>query len=116
MSEIKGTISTKGIIKGSISALGATTKPVKVSKITLYADKWEGTESPYSQVVTVPGATTNSMINLSLTIEQANVFYQKDVAFMAENDNGIITIYCVGQKPTRDYEIQATIVEVATNG
>jgi hypothetical protein len=88
----------------------------KITLITLYADKWEGADNLYSQVVTVPGTTENSKIDLFLTVEQAQVFYPKDVAFVAENDEGVITVYCIGQKPTRDYEIQAKITEVVIDG
>ena len=88
----------------------------KIKMVTLFADKWEGEASPYSQVVTISGVTKNSKIDLNPTVEQLSIFHTKDLAFVVENDDGVITVYCVGQKPTNDYTMQATITEVATNG
>ena len=31
---------------------------------------------------------------------------------MAENDDGVITVYAIGSKPTVDYTMQALITEV----
>lgn len=84
--------------------------------VTLYASEWVGETSPYRQVVSIPIATENSMVDLNPTIEQLNIFYNKDLTFVTENDNGIITVYCIGQKPTNDYTMQATITEVFDNG
>ena len=29
-----------------------------------------------------------------------------------ENEGGLVVVYCIGQKPMKDYDIQATITEV----
>lgn len=91
-------------------------KANKISSVTLYANEWVGAASPYSQVVTISGTTPNSKIDLNPTIEQLNVFHNKDIAFVVENNSGAITVYCIGQKPTSDYTIQATITEVNIDG
>ena len=88
----------------------------QISSVTLAASKWVGTASPYSQVVTVPGATKNSKIDLNPTVAQLSIFHNKDLTFVVENDEGVITVYCIGQKPTNDYTMQATITEVYVNG
>lgn len=88
----------------------------KVSFVTLSASRWIGKTSPYSQVVTISRATKSSKIDLNPTVEQLEIFHSKDLAFVVENDEGVITVYCVGQKPTNDYTMQVTITEVATNG
>ena len=117
MSEIKGNVATKGTMKGNLSTVFVKgVESIRIASIKLYGDKWEGSASPYSQAVTVPGVTENSKIDLSLDVEQAEIFYQKDVAFVVENDDGMVTVYCIGQKPTNDYTLQATITEVVTNG
>ena len=87
----------------------------RIVTVTLYAAKWEGSGNLYSQEVSVPGATKSSKIDLSLSVEQATIFYQKDISFVPVNNNGVITIYCIGQKPTNDYTLQAKITEVAIN-
>ena len=87
----------------------------KVSSVTLAASKWVGSASPYSQVVTIPGVTKNSKIDLNPTVEQLSIFHNKDIAFVVGNNNGVTTVYCIGQKPTNDYTMQVTITEVVIN-
>ena len=87
----------------------------KIASVTLYANQWVGTSSPYTQVVTIQGVTANSKIDINPTNEQLSIFHSKDLAFVAGNKNGIITVYCIGQKPTQDYTMQITISEVVIN-
>ena len=70
--------------------------------------------SRYGQTVNVNNAniTTRSKVDLQITSEQMLVFHEKDLAFVAENDNGVITIYCIGSIPQNDYTIQAVVTEV----
>ena len=90
------------------------------ASITLYADRWELTEGDtrWCQVVVVANATITpySKVDLQLSAEQIAIFYEKDLAFVAENDGGIVRVYCIGQVPTNDYVIQATVSEVVVDG
>ena len=86
-----------------------------VSSIDLVAENWIGQASPYTQVVEIPGVTANSKVDLQPSIEQLCIFYEKDLAFVAENEDGVVTVSCVGQKPMNDYTIQITVTEVAVN-
>ena len=89
------------------------------TSITLYADKWEqAADNRYYQVVTVNNATItpNSKIDLQPSSEQLAIFHEKDLAFVTENEDGIVSVYCVGQVPMNDYTIQTTITEVAIDG
>ena len=90
------------------------------ASITLYADRWkQGNEgNMWYQVVVVANATITefSKIDLQPSPEQLCVFYEKDLAFVTENEDGVVTVYCIGQKPTGDYTIQATVMEVTING
>jgi hypothetical protein len=97
-------------------------KPISV---TLYADKWEqvvdidGADvvDTYSQVVTVNNAiiTPNSKVDLQPNADQLCDFYDLGAAFTTENNDGIITTYVVGDKPTKSYNIQATVTEILTD-
>lgn len=91
---------------------GGSGTGVKLVNITLYADSWKGATSPYSQVVAVDGVSINSMVNLQPSVEQLEIFHDKDLAFVAENEDGVVTVYAVGDKPANDYTMQATILEV----
>jgi hypothetical protein len=90
-------------------------KPISV---TLYADKWvQATDDRYYQIVEVMNATitTNSKVDLQPSSEQLCIFHEKDLAFVVENEDGVVSVFCVGQVPTNDYTIQATVTEIVTN-
>lgn len=88
----------------------------RISYIDLPSANWKGTASPYSQVVAIDGITDFSKVDINPSIEQLAIFHAKDIAFVAENEDGVVTVYCIGQKPTANYTMQITITEVLTNG
>ena len=93
-----------------IGSLNRTT--ARIAYVDLLADNWLGVTSPYSQVVEIEGVTENSQVDLTPSIEQLVVFYEKDLGFVTENEDGVVTVYAIGQKPENDYTIQVTITEV----
>jgi hypothetical protein len=96
-----------------IQILGAFPKrSVRIADIDLLAANWIGDKSPYSQIVEIDGITENSQVDLTPSIEQLVTFYDKDLGFVTENDDGVVTVYAIGQKPENDYTIQVTITEV----
>ena len=84
----------------------------KHTTISLLAANWTGSANPYSQVVTVNGATANSKIDLQPTALQIVELQNSDIALMADNNDGVITVYALGGKPTVDYTMQVLITEV----
>ena len=72
----------------------------------------------YYQVVTVQNAiiTPNSKVDLQISPEDLSIFHAKDLAFVAENEDGVVRIYCVGQVPQNEYDLQCTVTEVVANG
>lgn len=84
----------------------------RIGEVSLLADGWTGDASPYAQVVAIEGVTKNSQVDLTPSVDQLSVFYEKDLTFVTENDNGVVTVYAIGQKPQNDYTIQVTITEV----
>lgn len=68
----------------------------------------------YSQKAIVTNAviTANSKVDLQPTPNDLVVFHEKDLAFVAENEDGVITVYCIGQKPKNTYTIPVTVTEV----
>lgn len=68
----------------------------------------------YGQVVNVNNAaiTPQSKVDLQVTSEQMVIFYEKDIAFVTENDGGVITVYSVGSIPENDYKVQVIVTEV----
>ena len=95
---------------GNGDAVGAA--PARLSSVTLLASAWTGADSLYSQVVTIDGITEYSKVDLLPSVEQLAIFHNKDVAFVTENENGVVTVYAIGDKPTQDYTMQVSITEV----
>ena len=82
-------------------------------KINLPASAWvEDADEEYSQVVSIEGVTPYSQFDLQITKEQLAIFREKEISFWVENENGVVTVSCMGQKPTNDYVVQATKTEV----
>lgn len=89
------------------------------ASVTIYADKWvQASDNRWYQVVEVDNATVTyrSKVDLQPDSEQLAIFHEKDLAFVTENEDGVVSVYCVGQVPTNNYTIQVTITEVAVNG
>jgi len=84
----------------------------KIGEAVLPASAWTGSGNLYSQVVSINGVTANSQVDLTPSVEQLAIFYEKDLTFVTENEDGVVTVYAIGQKPTNDYTIQVTITEV----
>jgi hypothetical protein len=99
------------IIKGG-KAVWVHANKAKIGEVSLLGNGWVGTASPYSQVVAIEGVTEHSQVDLTPSVEQLAIFHQKDLAFVTENEDGVVTVYAIGQKPELDYTIQVTITEV----
>lgn len=81
--------------------------------------KWtQDSDDRYYQVVTVQNATItrNSKVDLLPDAVQLSIFHEKDLAFVAENEDGVVRVYCVGQVPQNEYDINATVTEVILDG
>ncbi len=89
---------------------------IRVAEIALPAANWVPKDNYYSQVVELAGVTEYTQVDLTPSVEQLNIFHDKDLTFVAENDGGTVTVYAIGQKPENDYTIQVTIKEVAVDG
>lgn len=83
-----------------------------VSTITMYANKWAGADGLYSQVVEVSGVSENSKIDQLPTAVQIVELHNKNILLMIDNDDGIVTVYAIGNKPTKNYTMKVSITEV----
>lgn len=82
--------------------------------VPLLASAWVATDKPnwYEQIVEIEGVTPNTQVDLKITDEQAYTFRDKDLAFIAKNKGGVVTVVAIGQKPTNDYTLKANLREV----
>jgi hypothetical protein len=85
---------------------------IRIGNVVLSSDGWVGETSPYSQVVEIDGITEYSQVDLKPNVQQLAEFHNKDLSFVTENDNGIVTVYAIGDKPRNDHTIQVSITEV----
>ena len=86
----------------------------RVIDIYLPADGWiERNNYYYQEFNNIYGITPYSQVNLMPSIDQLAIFHDKDIAFVTENENGVVTVYVLGDRPNNDYTIQATVIEVA---
>ena len=98
----------------------------KTVSVTLLSDNWtqaiddDGNiiENKWSQIVLQDSEdiTEYSKVDLQPSANQLTIFHEKDLTFVAENEDGVVTVFCVGRAPINDYIIQATITEVVYNG
>lgn len=88
--------------------------------VELPADKWDGNDNRFSQVVQVLSAdgvtpypiTEFSQVDLTPTGDQLEEFYGKPIAFVAENAKCVVTVSAIGYKPVNDHTFQVTVKEV----
>ena len=101
-------------LKSAVNKL-RTKSLIRTVTVALRASMWEKDGDRYSQVISLDDITPYSKVDLQPSAEQLTIFYQKDIAFVTENDNCVVKVFCIGQKPMYDYVMQATITEVVNN-
>ena len=84
----------------------------RVAEIVLPANAWTGRVGNYSQPVLIGGVTSYSRVDINPTADQLEELYNLGVTLVAENDNSNVTVYAIGDKPTKDYTLQVSITEV----
>ena len=84
----------------------------RISEVTLLASAWDGDNDLYSQVVEIDGVTEYSQVDLKPSAEQLEIFNNKEIGFVTENEDGVVTVYLIGKTPENDYTMQVSITEV----
>ena len=99
--------------KKYIDSLMGTGSAARLGSVTIKASAWvTEADGLHSQVVTVDGVTPYSKVDLLPSVEQLAVFHNKDVAFVTENEDGVVTVFAIGDKPIMDYDMQVSVTEV----
>ena len=104
--------SAKAVSSGGVY-IALASKQDRIWKATLsLSTTWSGS-NPYTQTITLTGSTANSMIELHPTLAQIQQFKADGVdAMWVENNNGTLTVYALGAKPTVALSLQCTVTEV----
>lgn len=98
-----------GIIKPS--DIGAQAE-IKLATATLIANSWVERDSYFMQIVSVE-VNENDKIDVQPDNTVINQMLNDGVvAIYFENENGVVTAYSVGAKPTADLTVQVTLSEV----
>lgn len=85
----------------------------RLSSVTLLASEWTDIDDGlFAQVVNIEGTTEYSKVDLLPDVYQLAIFHNKDVTFVTENEDGVVTVYAIGEKPLLDYTMQVQITEV----
>jgi hypothetical protein len=109
--ELEYVMDAKKYIQDLIAYGGSS--PARLTSVTIRASAWQTTaDNLHSQVVTIDGITSYSKVDLLPSVEQLAIFHNKDVAFVTENEDGVVTVYAIGDRPQLDYTMQAQITEV----
>lgn len=92
------------------SDLNLTDKIIILSLST----SWLGTASPYTQRVTINGYTVTSYTKVDLVSDAttiASMERQGVTQLYISNNNGVLTAYAIGNKPTEALTVQAVVNE-----
>lgn len=90
---------------------------IKLFNVTLRAN-WSGSESPYTQTITLTGftPTANTRVDLYCDAENVEKLVSDGVGrIYIVNDNGALTAYATNNKPTSNIVVQAVAVEEHLN-
>ena len=110
--ELEYVMDAKKYIESILSGGGGSSS-ARLGSVTLKSSAWKtSADGLHSQVVTIAGITPYSKVDLLPSVEQLAIFHNKDVAFVTENEDGVVTVYAIGDKPTMDYTMQISITEV----
>ena len=85
----------------------------RVATITLAKANWTGASAPYSQIVEIATTTSATKVDLQPTAAQIVILQDEEIGLMAGNDNGMITVYAFGAKPSVDMTMQVLLQEVS---
>lgn len=83
-------------------------------EVNLPAAEWLGENTPFRQTVVLRGVTATSKIDLQASGEILLQLRQMGCALYAVNEDGIVTVHAIGQRPMLDLTLQATVTEVNT--
>ena len=102
----------EGTVEEWLASLGGGSSS-KLSGVTILASEWKDVaESLFARVVNIDGTTEYSKVDLLPSVEQLAIFFNKNVSFVTENEDGVVTVYAIGDKPLNDYTMQVQITEV----
>ena len=88
--------------------------------VTVYANKWTpdtNCKDRWYQVVTVNGAeiTNKSEVNVFPSGDMLDEMYERLITVYAEQENGVVKVYCKGRTLLNTYTMKVSVSEVEVN-
>jgi hypothetical protein len=105
-------VTSGGVYTRINAVLSSTQVKIQNATITLPAASWAG-NGPYTQSVTIAGATAQSQINAAGSPAQIEAAQAAGYNVVFVNASGTITAYAIGTKPTADLTVFVTITELS---
>lgn len=94
-----------------VSAYGEGAKP-RFTTVTLLADNWTGDANPWSQAVELAALADDDRVELCPSAEQIVLLQEEEISLVAANDNSVLTIFAIGNKPSFDITMQILLTSV----
>lgn len=110
-----GSVVTGKIYDGAVTAAKLSSGAIPFKASVTIDNSWVGSESPYTHAVSVSGytLTANSKVDIQPDAEAIAQLLDDEVsALYIGNNNGTLTAYAVGEKPTASLTLQVTVEEV----
>jgi hypothetical protein len=84
----------------------------KYTTISLLATNWIDDGQLCYQDIDLNCVTGTSMVNLQPTPEQLIAWQDNGLTFTTYSSNGSVRVFAIGDLPTEDYTVQATVHEM----
>lgn len=107
---VQAAILNGGIVPGPGGNLGNIEK--RCVNVTFSESGWLGENGVYGQPFYVYGITDSSQVNIALDVEKYQELSNEGVTLLTKNSNGNVTLYAIGNKPSKDFPAQLMIEEV----
>ena len=82
-----------------------------VTSVSLPAERWTGTESPFKQNVTIANAPTDSQVSIQLSDTVYKALTENGTMMLRiDNVDGTFVVTAMGEKPNTDLTVQVTAI------
>ena len=82
-----------------------------VTSVSLPAEGWTGTESPFKQTVTIANAPTDSQVSIQLSDTVYKALTENGTMMLRiDNVDGTFVVTAMGEKPNTDLTVQVTAI------
>ena len=101
--------SAKDYIDAQVISGGGKSKSMEI----ILSTNWQGQSPNFSQVITIAQTNEKTKVDLVCNDDTYAALAADGVEMLyVTNNNGVLTAHAIGNKPTTELKVQATILEV----